>query len=95
MSEYKRLTSKKSDGARVVVTENGIGYVNPEFIQRADVNLQKAIDRLAELEDLLERDVLTNPKGLTKEQILWAYEMDVGMLKNEIKRLKKELKEDE
>lgn len=58
MSEYKRLTGKKSDGARVVVTENGIGYVNPEFIQRADVNLQKAIDRLAELEDKLEAGTL-------------------------------------
>lgn len=67
-----------------------LGILNTVAIQAAELR-----HRLAELEDLLERDVLTNPKGLTKEQILWAYEMDVGILKNGIKRLKKELKEDE
>lgn len=67
-----------------------LGILNTVAIQAAELR-----HRLTELEDLLERDVLTNPKGLTKEQILWAYEMDVGILKNEIKRLKKELKEDE
>lgn len=71
MSKYKRLTNPKWK----------------KYQKPSSEWLDNMYCRLAELEDLIERDVLTNPKGLTKEQILWAYEMDVGMLKDEIERL--------
>lgn len=76
MNEYKRLTYRKIDGTIVVIAENNISYINPAIIKLADPNLQKAINRLAELEDKLEAGTLVEFPCLIES----PYEEDVILL---------------